>query len=112
MKIHELKCWPDLFWQAENGAMTAEFRKNDREFAEGDLIDLMEYVPTREEWVAQRGNDEEFGFPEWAEDGTTGKTTGDHCWLQITHIKDSSFGFGIPEGYVVLSVKRVKFVSA
>ena len=107
MKIHELKCWPDLYGDVDSGRKTAEFRLNDRGFEEGDLIDMREYVPTKEEFAAQGldVNDDVWDDESWE----PGKFTGERCWLRITHVVDASFGFGIPAGYAVLSVRRVRF---
>ncbi|MFX1481128.1 MAG: DUF3850 domain-containing protein [Promethearchaeota archaeon] len=48
MKIHELKVWPECFDLLLEGKKTFEIRKNDREFALGDLLVLKEYdSPTK-----------------------------------------------------------------
>lgn len=106
--IHELKAWPDEFDAVLGGEKTADFRRNDRGFGETDLIILQAYVPTLDEWVGN-GRDPELAYGEDYEPGTL---TGEFCLLRITHIADASFGFGIPQGFVVLSVERVKIVVA
>jgi hypothetical protein len=45
MTHHDLKCWPVYFHPVWDGIKSFEIRKNDREFAAGDTITLMEYVP-------------------------------------------------------------------
>lgn len=44
-KIHVLKCWPDFFSDVQDGSKTFEFRKDDRDFQIGDLLDLHEFDP-------------------------------------------------------------------
>lgn len=104
--IHELRSWPDEFDAIASGEKKADFRKNDRGFAEGDLIILQEYVPTPDEW-ASNGRDPELAYGEDYEPGTL---TGEFCLVRITHITDASFGFGVPEGYALLSIERVRVV--
>jgi hypothetical protein len=43
MKVHRLKCRLEYFQQIADGRKTSEFRRNDRGFAIGDIIHLMEY---------------------------------------------------------------------
>ena len=96
MKVHELKCWPTGFAAIEARLCKAEFRQNDRGFEAGDLILLREYVPT----VAEYGGDRE----NWWADVEAGYT-GNELVAQVAHVKE---GAPIPEGYVVLSIQRVK----
>lgn len=42
---HELKTWPHYFTEVLTGRKTFECRKNDRNFAVGDLLILREYAP-------------------------------------------------------------------
>lgn len=42
---HELKVWPDQFVGLASGDKKHEFRKNDRDFTNGDLILLREFDP-------------------------------------------------------------------
>lgn len=43
--IHELKILPEHFWPVVSDRKRAELRKNDREFSEGDYLELKEYIP-------------------------------------------------------------------
>lgn len=49
-KLHLLKTWPDYFDPVLRGRKTFDIRKNDREFQEGDLLTLMEYDPSKNEY--------------------------------------------------------------
>jgi hypothetical protein len=71
--IHKLKINPESFCAVVEGRKFAEFRINDRDFRVGDTMELHEY---------------HYNF------------TGDYIETDITHIQT---GYGIPEGYVVLS---------
>lgn len=44
-KFHELKTWPEYFEAIKRGAKTFEIRKNDRNFAVGDVLLLRKYCP-------------------------------------------------------------------
>lgn len=78
-RVHELKTWPEFFWPLLNGKKTAEYRKNDRNFAIGDTLRLREWSP---------------------DDGYSGREA---CAV-VTHITDGEL---MPAGYVMLSLGRV-----
>lgn len=44
--IHDLKCWPEYFAAVRDGIKPFEVRKNDRNFAVGDVLVLWEFDPT------------------------------------------------------------------
>ena len=50
---HELKCWPEPFEQMSSGAKTAEFRRDDRGFAVGDMLLLREWHPGTKEFTCR-----------------------------------------------------------
>jgi len=50
MKIIELKTWPEYFIAVKLGTKTFEYRKNDRDFQEDDLLILKEYNPETKEY--------------------------------------------------------------
>jgi hypothetical protein len=77
-KRHDLKVWPLWFQAIWDGDKTAEFRRDDRDFAVGDILVLREYDP---------------GTPEF---------TGRKVEVRVTHITTSA-GVGIPDGYVMMS---------
>lgn len=77
--IHELKTWPDPFEAVWMGSKKAEFRKDDRGFRVGDGLTLKEWVPESENY------------------------TGREIYACITDLRRGP-QFGIPEGFVMLSV--------
>jgi len=84
-KIHTLKTWPPYFQDIWEGRKTAEVRKNDRDFAVGDVLILNEWNPEENEY------------------------TGSCLRVLVTHMLRSTDGdFGLKRGYVMLSftIKR------
>lgn len=80
-KIIELKILPEHFEDVQSGAKKSELRKNDRDYAVGDLLILREW---------------------------TGKEyTGRRLSVVITHILQNC-GFGLLDGYAILSIKPFK----
>lgn len=79
---HELKTWPDAFEAIWDGRKKAEFRKNDRDFAVGDILVLMEWDPE------------------------TGISSGRQVRARVTDMRAGP-RFGIPEGYAMLSLDEV-----
>ena len=45
MKVHHLKIWPKYYRVFACGESTAQLRKNDRDFHEGDTVVLHEFDP-------------------------------------------------------------------
>ena len=54
MKTHELKIWPQWFDAVRLGTKTFEVRKNDRNFAVGDILDLQELRPGVGEYTGRK----------------------------------------------------------
>ena len=77
MVHHELKCHPAEFDAIMSGEKTNEFRLNDRGFKVGDLVVLRRWDPATSQF--------------------TGTTT-------VRKISYITTGFGIPDGYCVLSL--------
>ena len=48
---HELKIWPEYFEAIRVGNKTFEIRENDRDFKEGDVLLLKEYIPVMNEYT-------------------------------------------------------------
>jgi hypothetical protein len=76
---HDLKCWPDAFAALWARVKRAEFRKDDRGFAVGDLL----------------------RFREWSPEAAY---TGRAVLALVTHRQE---GYGIPQGFVMLSIEEV-----
>jgi hypothetical protein len=81
--IHGLKTWPEPFQAVWDGRKTFEFRKNDRGFKEGDRLSLQEWDPETE------------GY------------TGRNISARINYLL--SAGFGLPEGYCIMSIGDLVF---
>lgn len=84
MRTHELKIAPEPYVYVIREMKKAEFRLNDRNFQVNDLLHLREYL--------RDGGLDGGGY-----------FTGSSTVRRITHIQT---GFGIPDGYVVLSMER------
>jgi len=80
---HQLKSWPNEFEAVLDGSKTHEFRRNDRNFKTGDLLDLHEWDPV-------------------ANNHTTRTVI-----VQVTYI-NHGMQFGIPRGYCVMSIAKVE----
>ena len=88
-KIHILKAWLEQFQAILDGTKTFEYRKDDRGFGVGDLLQLREF----NEAV-----------------GPYGKFTGREIAVSVTYIARSHFG--IPDGYCVMSVEHASDLRA
>ena len=78
MRTHTLKTWPEPFAKIVEGVKRAEFRRLDREFEVGDTLLLQEFDPETQAF------------------------TGREVYAAIL---DITTGFGIPEGFGMLSVE-------
>jgi hypothetical protein len=78
---HELKTWPEPFQAALEGKKKFEYRKDDRPFKVGDTLVLKEWTPENEQY------------------------TGRSWQFAITYILDH--GFGLPEGYCIMSIDKI-----
>jgi Domain of unknown function (DUF3850) len=53
MTIHVVKSWPQFFSQLSAGARMHELRRNDRNYIEGDVLELREYDPNTREYTGR-----------------------------------------------------------
>ena len=93
MKFHDLKCWPGPFNATMLGEKRFEYRKNDRDFKVGDVLVLREFCP-------------EVPGLEMMNVGYTGRVE----VVKVTYILGAApcdKVYGIPEGYVIMSVTPV-----
>jgi len=81
MKTHVLKCWRGPFSALVRGDKTFEFRKNDRDYEVGDHLHVREWDHEGEFYT---GNTLDFTIPYLLKDG-----------------------FGVPEGFAILSLRKV-----
>lgn len=56
MKTHELKTWPAWFELVASHAKTFEVRRDDREFEQGDRVNLREYDPVTHEYSGREAH--------------------------------------------------------
>lgn len=80
-KRHSLKCWPEPYEAMRSGRKVHEFRRNDRDFSVGDILEINEWNPETKE------------------------PTGSAMFRRVTYV---GTGFGIPDGYVCLSVEKIE----
>ncbi|HWB62144.1 MAG TPA: DUF3850 domain-containing protein [Chitinophagales bacterium] len=87
-RIHELKCHPQPFNAKWENRKNWELRKNDRDYQEGDILIEKEYSP-----LCNNGE-------------------GDYSGMEIHEkvIYILRHGFGLPEGYVIMSTQQLKRV--
>jgi hypothetical protein len=126
MNIHDLKIWPDEYSEVESGRKTADYRRNDRDYKLGDLVLFREFIPDKEAWLlagkdalewtefwwvkltpkAGKENvpDEELTDDDYEDEQTNHGLTGEELVARIMHVQT---GLGVPEGFCVLSLKRV-----
>lgn len=79
---HELKTWPESFAGVVSGEKTFEVRRDDRGFAKGDVLHLLEWKPG------------------------TGEYTGQSCERSVTYVLPGG-QFGIETGFVVMGLGKV-----
>lgn len=78
---HELKTWPESFRAVREGRKTHEWRRDDRPYAVGDMLLLNEFDPTKNAF------------------------SGETVRVWVTFITRSP-EFGVPDGWVVMSISR------
>jgi hypothetical protein len=88
-RVHFLKCWPESFEPLVAGFKKLEFRRDDRGYQVGDVLDLREYVP-------ESG---EPGKPGWK----SSRFTGRRVLRGVTYVLRGP-AFGVPEGFCILSL--------
>jgi hypothetical protein len=78
---HRLKVWPGPYEALKAGTKVHEFRRNDREYELGDTLILREWCPDRQDFTGRKA-----------------------LKFKVTYV---GRGFGVPDGYVVMSIARV-----
>ena len=82
MKRHELKILPEYYNAVREGRKRFELRKDDRGFAVGDRLHLRKWDPA-------------------------GGYTGEVIMTDITYILRGAPGYGLADGYCVLSIGKI-----
>jgi len=77
---HQLKIYPEQFDAVRRGIKTFEYRFNDRGYKNGDTLRLLEYLPEERDY------------------------TGQYIDVKVIYLLEGG-NFGIPEGYVIMSIK-------
>jgi hypothetical protein len=95
VSVHVKKCWPEQFQAVRDGSKPFEWRKEDDcRYEVGDLLVLLEWrpkeCPSPERWI---------GAP-WLSKGYTGEFEK----RTVTYVLRGAFG--VPEGYVVLGLRK------
>lgn len=88
MNIHDLKCWPEYFEAVQNETKRFEYRRNDRNFQCGDLLQLREWNPKTMQY--------------------TGRTQ----LVDTPYIMYGTYSIGeqvvVPPGWALMSIRKVK----
>lgn len=80
---HYLKCWPEYFKLVKSNLKPFEIRKNDRDFAIGDVLVLMEWLPKEKVY------------------------TGHDVYRRVVSLVHGG-QFGIRKGYCVMGLKSMR----
>jgi hypothetical protein len=51
--VHILKCWPEFLDAISDGRKTFELRRDDRDYLVGDTLELREYDPATDQFLAR-----------------------------------------------------------
>lgn len=81
---HDLKIWPVMFVSLLEGKKSWEYRKDNRNFEEGDILSLREWDPRTQTY--------------------TGRSVNRVVSLLVRN------SFDIPKGYVIMSLEKEKMV--
>jgi hypothetical protein len=90
---HQLKTWPKEFEATRIGLKKFEYRLDDRDYQVGDVLTLKEYDP--EQAQTWKGLDEARGY------------SGREISASVTYVLKGP-AFGVPEGYAVMSIRRIQ----
>ena len=98
MREHKLKTWESAFLAVRSGAKKAEFRRNDRDFAVGDIVVLERFRPGYHSYSLGDGG---AYLNRYGMSATGGPSDIDTIRVRITDVRQGAFG--IPEGYCMFS---------
>jgi hypothetical protein len=101
MREHELKCWPSEFDAIARGEKTFEYRRNDRDYAAGDVLVLRKWDPHLSAYagsgIGSRGA--------WCNEHGTVFEREDASTLRARVTSMLQGRFGVPENYCVMSIR-------
>ncbi len=107
--VHALKCWPEPFAAVRDGRKRFEFRKDDRGFAVGDVLELKEWEPCEHCNATGRVIDVDDGESIACSCAMTehpsGAYSGRFHRARVTYILRD--GFGVPDGYCTMSIEGI-----
>lgn len=92
-RIHELKCWPADFDAVMRGVKVHEARRDDRGYANGDILRLLEWAPQNAkacQWDTTKK--------------LRGTYTGRSVDVRVTHITRGEYG--LPPDLAIMSIRR------
>jgi hypothetical protein len=94
-RIHTLKTWPAPFQAILDGKKRHEIRVDDRGYAEGDVLHLVEWDPSVEAFA-----------PMSASLRRTGDYTGRECNVRVTYLTPGG-QWELPSNLCVMSIERI-----
>jgi Domain of unknown function (DUF3850) len=110
---HDLKTWPRFFEAVASGAKPFEWRKDDRDYRVGDILNLREWAPAHEDGCSWRSPYDELQTEEddlrcercgrSKAEPLPGNYTGRRLLTRVTYIARGACG--IPEGWCVLGLR-------
>lgn len=100
MTEHALKVWPEFFDAIESGEKTWEFRRDDRGFRVGDVLELKLWDPNRFPNGAAGGGGR--GGYVWPDGIYTGIK---RLRVRVTYILHGG-RLGVPEGFCIMSIEK------
>lgn len=101
-RTHELKCWPEPWQALADGTKTFEFRRDDRGYMVGDVLDLALWDPGRYFAVKSSSGTyiNRFDCP------CLDREDALRLRFEVTYILHGG-RFGVPEGYCVMGIRRL-----
>jgi len=80
MRIHEIKCWPEMFEPLIDGRKSFEVRRFDRTYGVGDVLCIREWDPAIEDYTERA------------------------AYVGVTYVLKGG-QFGISDAFCVMSIK-------
>jgi Domain of unknown function (DUF3850) len=87
MARHEIKIWSDWYTDIASGRKSFEYRRDDRGYAVGDILHMIEFRPAPAEYTGR-----------WIDAEVT-------YMMRSSHTADR---IGFPEGYCIMGIKVIR----